>query len=50
MGGTEQARIVQLLVERVDVKTEGIDIKLRVEGLTTLLGELQSVTDRQEAA
>jgi hypothetical protein len=46
----EQARIVQLLVERVDVKVDGIAIRLRTGGLTKLLGELQSVTDRQEAA
>lgn len=46
----EQARIVQLLVERVDVKVDGIAIRLRTGGLTKLLGELQTVTDRQEAA
>jgi site-specific DNA recombinase len=46
----EQARIVQLLVERVDVKVDGIAIRLRTGGLTKLLDELQSVGDRQEAA
>ena len=30
----EQARIVQLLVERVDISTEGADIRLRTQGLT----------------
>jgi site-specific DNA recombinase len=46
----EQARIVQLLVERVDVKVDGIAIRLRTGGLTKLLGELQSVGDRKDAA
>lgn len=46
----EQARIVQLLVERVDVKVDGIAIRLRTGGLTKLLSELQTVGDRQEAA
>ena len=46
----EQARIVQLLVERVDVKVDGIAIRLRTGGLTRLLGELQTVADRKDAA
>ncbi len=37
----EQARIVHLLVERVDVGPEGIDIRLRTEGLTNLTTELR---------
>jgi DNA invertase Pin-like site-specific DNA recombinase len=36
----EQARIVRLLVERVDVSTAGADIKLRVDGLASLVREL----------
>jgi site-specific DNA recombinase len=32
----EQARIVQLLVERVDVSPDGADIRLRTEGLKNL--------------
>jgi hypothetical protein len=36
----EQARIVRLLVERVDVGPDGANIKLRVAGLTTLMREL----------
>ena len=31
----EQARIVQLLVERVEVGVDGLDIRLRVEGLAS---------------
>jgi hypothetical protein len=36
----EQARIVQLLVERVDLTTEGLDLRLRVDGLTGLVREM----------
>jgi site-specific DNA recombinase len=47
----EQARIVQLLVERVDVGTDGLDIHLRTHGLTRTFRELTGVTaSRQRAA
>jgi hypothetical protein len=36
----EQARIVRLLVERVDVSTAGADIRLRVDGLANLARDL----------
>jgi len=36
----EQARLIQLLVDRVDVQSDGIDIRLRIEGLTSLYAEL----------
>jgi site-specific DNA recombinase len=36
----EQARIIQLLVERVDIRAGGVDIRLRVDGFTSLVGEL----------
>ena len=39
----EQARIVQLLVERVDVSPDGADIRLRTEGLTNLVADLRAV-------
>jgi site-specific DNA recombinase len=39
---TEQARIVNLLVHRIDVQTDGLEIHLRVKGLTSLLTELRS--------
>jgi site-specific DNA recombinase len=47
----EQSRIIELLVERVDVRTDRVDIKLRIAGITSLLGELtgNSIT-RQDAA
>jgi hypothetical protein len=40
----EQARIVQLLVERVEVSPDGADIRLRTEGLTNLFADLRAVT------
>ena len=46
----EQARIVGLLVDRVQVTTDGIDISLRTDGLTTFLGELRDSGRDQEAA
>jgi hypothetical protein len=39
----EQARIVQLLVERVDIGLDGADIRLRTEGLTNLVTDLRAV-------
>jgi len=39
----EQARIVQLLVERVDISPHGADIRLRTEGLTKLVGDLGTI-------
>jgi hypothetical protein len=46
----EQARIVQLLVERVDVDPDGLQIRLRVDGLTQLFHEMQPVADARQAA
>ena len=46
----EQARIVQLLVERVDVAPEGIGIRLRTEGLASLVQDLRAGTQNREAA
>jgi DNA invertase Pin-like site-specific DNA recombinase len=37
----EQARIVRLLVERVDVAPDGLTLRLRTEGLTTLVEDLR---------
>jgi hypothetical protein len=42
----EQARIVQLLVERVDVSPDGADIRLRTEGLTNLVADLHRLLAR----
>ena len=36
----EQARIVQLLVERVDVRMHGVEVRLRPNGLAGLVREV----------
>jgi DNA invertase Pin-like site-specific DNA recombinase len=45
----EQARIVHLLVERVTVTATGLDLRLRVDGLSAFAGELQMRPPSQEA-
>ncbi|WP_256465473.1 recombinase family protein [Bradyrhizobium sp. 159] len=45
----EQARIVQLLVERIDMHAERVDITLKVQGLTSLSAELQPQPYQQAA-
>jgi hypothetical protein len=37
----EQGRIVQLLVERVDVQEDALEVRIRAEGLASLVGELR---------
>jgi site-specific DNA recombinase len=46
----EQARIVQLLVERVDISTEGADIRLRTQGLTSLVADLSGIQPESRRA
>ena len=36
----EQARIVSLLVERVDIGTAGLNVRLRIDGLSGLAREM----------
>ena len=38
----EQARIVRLLVDRVDVGAEGVDVRLRLDGLASLARDLDA--------
>ena len=45
----EQARIVALLVERVDIGTEGLDVRLRVDGLSGLAREMLAGDTRAAA-
>lgn len=45
----EQARIVALLVERIDVGTAGLTIRLRVDGLGELAREMQTTAVGQAA-
>ena len=47
---TEQSRVLQLLVERVDVPPDGLDIKFRVDGLETLVSEIRGSMTEQRAA
>jgi site-specific DNA recombinase len=46
----EQARIVRLLVARVDVGTAGLDIHLRTKGLTATFQQLAAIGRSQEVA
>jgi DNA invertase Pin-like site-specific DNA recombinase len=47
----EQTRIIQLLVERIDVGRDGVDIRLRVDGLAHLVGDLGGIAaSRRDAA
>jgi len=46
----EQARIVRLLVERVDIQPDGASIRLRVEGLTSLVGDLRAAGNPAQRA
>jgi len=46
----EQARIVHLLVARVDVGTDGLDIHLRTNGLTSTYRQLAAIAPPQDAA
>jgi site-specific DNA recombinase len=39
----EQARIVQLLIERVDISPDGADIRLRTQGLMSLVADLSAI-------
>jgi DNA invertase Pin-like site-specific DNA recombinase len=39
----EQARVIQLLVDRVDVAPDGADIRLRNEGLSKLVADLSAI-------
>ncbi|MHB0772322.1 recombinase family protein [Bradyrhizobium sp. 1.29L] len=45
----EQARIVALLVERIDMHADRMDIVLKIEGLTSLSSELQPQPFQQAA-
>jgi hypothetical protein len=45
----EQARIVQLLVERVDVREDALEVRIRAEGIASLIGELREQDGRKAA-
>jgi site-specific DNA recombinase len=46
----EQARIVQLLVERVIVRLDGLEIRLRVQGLSSIVEDLRRREPERTAA
>lgn len=46
----EQARILQLLVERVDVGLDGVGIRLRTDGLSSLVADLRGREDARRVA
>jgi hypothetical protein len=45
----EQARVIQLLVERVDVTENAIEVRIRAQGIASLIGELRKHDDRKAA-
>jgi site-specific DNA recombinase len=45
----EQARIVQLLVERVNVREDALEVRIRAEGLASLVGEFAGHGDERPA-
>jgi site-specific DNA recombinase len=45
----EQSRLVQLLVERVDVQEDALEVRIRAEGLASLVGELRQQGERMAA-
>jgi hypothetical protein len=45
----EQARIVQLLVERVELQEDALELRIRAEGLASLVGELWQQGERMAA-
>jgi len=46
----EQARIIQLVVKRVDIGTDGVDITLLIDGISSLVGELTDHSTLQRDA
>ena len=48
----EQARIVQLLIDRVDIGTDGLKLRFRDKGLAQMVAEVGIMTgkSRREAA
>jgi hypothetical protein len=45
----EQARIVKLLVSRIDVEPDALKLRLRLDGLTSLVSDLRARQDQDEA-
>jgi hypothetical protein len=45
----KQARVARLLVERVDVQEDALEVRIRAEGLASLVGELRQQGERMAA-
>ena len=45
----EQARMVQLLVERGDLQEDALEVRIRAAGLASLVGELRQQGERTAA-
>jgi site-specific DNA recombinase len=45
----EQARILQLLVERVEVQADALEVRIRTEGLVSLVADLRQSEARKVA-
>jgi len=45
----EQSRLLQLLVERVDILEDGLELRLKAAGLASLVAELRPHKPRQAA-
>ncbi|MBL6600371.1 MAG: recombinase family protein, partial [Alphaproteobacteria bacterium] len=46
----EQARVLQLLVERVEVHPDGLDLRFRIDGLQTLVADIAAARSDRMAA
>ena len=46
----EQARILRLLIERIDVQEDALEVRIRAEGLASLVGELRQGDERTARA
>lgn len=46
----EQARIVRLLVDRVDIREDRVDIGLRIDGLNTMVADMRGQPGREREA
>jgi len=46
----EQERVIRMLVERVEIRPEGADIRLRIAGLTSLVRDLGGAGESAVAA
>jgi hypothetical protein len=45
----EQARIIQLLFQRVDVREDALEVRIRAAGIASLVGELRQQDERKAA-